>query len=157
MDILEILHGKLITPVISRHLHSSAYYNDRQRERQLITQRLWHEKLSNYHLVISNITQREIGATKDGKRRKKLQRLVHRLDICVATPACATLTDEYLRILFIPQYDALHIAIATVFGCEKLLSWNFTHIVNHRNKQKINDINLLNGHKAISILSPLEL
>lgn len=135
----------------------SAYYNDRQLERQLFTQRIWHEKLPNYHLVISNITQRELGATKDPKRRKKLQRLVHRLDTCVANPACVTLADEYLRILSMPQYDALHIAIATVFGCEKLLSWNFTHIVNDSNKQKINNINLLNGYKTIRILSPLEL
>jgi hypothetical protein len=104
-----------------------------------------------------NITQRELGATKDAKRRKKLQRLVQRLDICVANPACVTLADEYLRILSMPKYDALHIAIATVFGCEKLLSWNFTHIVNDSNKQKINDINLLNGYKTIRILSPLEL
>ena len=135
----------------------SAYYNEQQRDRQLLTQRIWHEKLPNYHVVISNITQRELHATKNSKRRKKLERLVQHFDICIAIPACATLADEYLRILSMPKYDALHIAIATVCGCETLLSWNFVHIVNDDNKQKINDINLLNGYKTITILSPLEL
>jgi hypothetical protein len=94
---------------------------------------------------------------KTPREEKKLQRLIHRLDICVANSACITLADEYLKILPIPQYDALHIAIATLFGCEKLLSWNFTHIVNDSNKQKINDFNLLDGYKNIRILSPQEL
>jgi len=135
----------------------SVYYNDRQRDRQLFTQRIWHEKLPNYHLVISNITQREIGATQNYKRRRKLQRLIQHLDTPVANSACATLANEYLKILSMPKYDALHIAIATVFSCESLLSWNFTHIVNDSNKQKINEVNLLNGYKTIRILSPLEL
>jgi len=135
----------------------SAYYNDRLRDRQLFTQQIWHGKLSNYHLVISNITVKELGATKNLKRRKKLQRLVQRLDTCITNSACAALSHEYLNILSMPKYDALHIAIATVFSCEILLSWNFTHIVNDNHKQKINDINLLNGYQPITILSPQEL
>jgi len=135
----------------------SAYYNDRQPERQLFTQRLWHDKLPNHHLVISNITVKEIDATKNRRRRKKLQRLIHLLDTRIATPAGVALANEYLKILSMPEYDALHVAIAAVFSCEILLSWNFRHIVNDRNKQKINEINLLNGYKSIIILSPLKL
>jgi len=59
----------------------SAYYNDRQRERQLLTQRIWHEKLPDYHLVISNITIKELGATKNPKKRKKLARLVKEIEL----------------------------------------------------------------------------
>ncbi|MCG3120002.1 MAG: hypothetical protein ALAOOOJD_02564 [bacterium] len=135
----------------------SAYYNDRQRERLLLTQHIWHEKLPNYHVVISNITQRELHATKNSQKRKKLERLVHHFDILIADPACANLADDYLRILSMPKYDAWHIAMATVFGCEKLLSWDFVHIVNDDNRQKINETNLQNGYPTINILSPLEL
>jgi hypothetical protein len=94
----------------------SAYYNDRQRDRQLLTQRIWHEKLPNYHLVISNITQRELGATPNRKRRKKLRHLVQHLDTLIANSACVALANEYLKTLSMPKYDALHIAIATVFS-----------------------------------------
>jgi hypothetical protein len=54
----------------------SAYYNDHDPERQIVTQRIWHTKLPNYRPVISNITQRKLAATKNRKRRKKLRRLV---------------------------------------------------------------------------------
>jgi len=135
----------------------SAYYNNRNRERQLVTQRVWHEVLPNYHLMISNITLRELGATKNKSRRRKLLTLVQRLDTIVLTSSCSNLAFEYLKYIAMPQNDALHTAIATVFSCEILLSWNFTHLVNYENKQRINGINLIHGYKAISIISPYEL
>ena len=135
----------------------SAYYNNRNRERQLVAQRVWHEVLPNYHLMISNITLRELGATKNKSRRRKLLTLVQRLDTIVLTSSCSNLAFEYLKYIAMPQNDALHTAIATVFSCEILLSWNFTHLVNYENKQRINGINLIHGYKAISIISPYEL
>jgi predicted nucleic acid-binding protein len=135
----------------------SAYYNDRQRERQLVTKRIWHEKLPNYHLVISNITIKELGATKNRKRRRKLAELVRRIALCPQTPAGKELANEYLKFLNIPKYDAFHIANATVFGCEILLSWNFAHMVTLATQKKINDINLSHGCKPLMIISPHQL
>ncbi|MGH7599163.1 MAG: hypothetical protein ACREOI_22635 [bacterium] len=135
----------------------SAYYNDRQRERQLVTQRIWHEKLPNYHLVISNITVKELGATKNRKRRRKLAELVRQIELCAQTPACKDLANEYLKFLIMPQYDAFHIANATVFGCEILLSWNFSHMVKLATQKGIIEINLSNGYKPLMIISPHQL
>jgi len=135
----------------------SAYYNNRNRERQLVTQRVWHEVLPNYHVMISNITLRELGATKNKSRRRKLLALVQRLDTIVLTSSCSNLAFEYLKYITMPQNDALYTAIATVFSCEILLSWNFTHLVNYENKQRINGINQIHDYKAISIISPYEL
>jgi len=75
----------------------SAYYNDRQRERQLLTQRIWHEKLPDYHLVISNITIRELGATKNLKKKKKLAKLIRGMQVYVMSPVAKILADEYLK------------------------------------------------------------
>ncbi len=135
----------------------SAYYNDRHRERQLVTQHIWHEKLPNYHLVISNITIKELGATKNRKRRRKLAELVREIEMFVLTQAAKTLADEYLKNLIMTKNDASHAACATISGCEFLLSWNFTHLANDRSQQKINEINLNHGYKAITITSPYAL
>jgi len=135
----------------------SAYYNERQRERQLFTQRIWHEKLSNYHLVISNITAKELGATKNRRRKNKLLALVRRIELCTQTPACTALANEYLKFLSMPKYDAFHIANATVFGCEILLSWNFAHMVKLANQKKINDINASTSYQPLTIISPYQL
>ena len=135
----------------------SAYYNDRDPERQIITQHVWHTQLAEYHLVISNITFKELGATKNRKRMKKLIALVNHLDSRILTEPCSVLASEYLKNLKIPKTDAQHIAIATLNDCEILLSWNFSHLVNYHNKRKIDEINSSNGFKTITIISPNEL
>jgi hypothetical protein len=75
----------------------------------------------------------------------------------VLTSAARTLANEYLKNITMTSNDALHAAGATLSGCEFLLSWNFTHLANYRSQQKSNDINLIHGYKAITIISPYEL
>ena len=52
--------------------------------------------------------------------------------------------------------DALHVAIATVAGCELIVSWNFRDIVHFDKIRKYNAVNILRGHGQIGIHSPLE-
>jgi len=52
--------------------------------------------------------------------------------------------------------DALHVALATVFGCAMIVSWNFRHIVNFQRIPMYNGVNLLHGYGTIAIYSPLE-
>ena len=52
--------------------------------------------------------------------------------------------------------DALHVAIATVSGCDLIVSWNFRHIVHFDKIPKYNAVNVLNGYGHIGIYSPLE-
>lgn len=52
--------------------------------------------------------------------------------------------------------DALHVAIATVSGCDLIVSWNFRHIVHFDKIPKYNAVNVLHGHSHIGIYSPLE-
>jgi predicted nucleic acid-binding protein len=55
------------------------------------------------------------------------------------------------------QGDALHVALASVSGCELIVSWNFRHIVNYQKIPLYNAVNALQGYGPISIFSPLEL
>lgn len=52
--------------------------------------------------------------------------------------------------------DALHVAIATISGCDLIVSWNFKHIVHFEKIPKYNAVNILKGHRQIGIYSPLE-
>ena len=52
--------------------------------------------------------------------------------------------------------DALHVAIASVSGCDLIVSWNFKHIVHFDKIPKYNAVNVLNGYGQIGIYSPLE-
>jgi predicted nucleic acid-binding protein len=53
--------------------------------------------------------------------------------------------------------DCLHIALATIYQADLLVSWNFKHIVNVERIRGYNAINLKNGYKQLDIRSPREL
>jgi hypothetical protein len=53
--------------------------------------------------------------------------------------------------------DCIHIALATIFRADVLVSWNFKHIVNLSRIRGYNSVNLKTGYPNIEIRSPLEL
>lgn len=55
------------------------------------------------------------------------------------------------------EYDALHVAAATIAEAEVILSWNFRHIVNYSRIRKFNAVNLMSGYRTLDIRSPLEM
>ena len=52
--------------------------------------------------------------------------------------------------------DCRHIAIATVYKVDVLVSWNFKHIVNLRRIRGYNSVNLKNGYPMLEIRTPAE-
>ncbi|MGA2296479.1 MAG: PIN domain protein [FCB group bacterium] len=54
------------------------------------------------------------------------------------------------------QEDALHIATATFYKVNVLVSWNFKHIVNLRRIMLYNAVNLIFGYTNLEIRSPRE-
>ena len=71
-----------------------------------------------------------------------------------------TLATEYIeeKVVGETSYaDCLHIALATIYQADLLVSWNFKHIVNVERIRGYNSINLKNGYKQLDIRSPREL
>ncbi len=69
------------------------------------------------------------------------------------------LADLYLKekiVSYKYRNDCLHIALATVYNLDVLVSWNFKHIVNYDKILKFNSVNLKNGYKILQIFSPRE-
>jgi predicted nucleic acid-binding protein len=52
--------------------------------------------------------------------------------------------------------DATHVALASVYCCDMIVSWNFKHIVHFQKIPKYNAVNLLNGYNRLKIFSPSE-
>lgn len=50
--------------------------------------------------------------------------------------------------------DCLHIALATIYKADYLISWNFKHIVNVDRIRGYNSINIKKGYKELEIRSP---
>ena len=55
------------------------------------------------------------------------------------------------------EYDARHIALATVNGIHTVVSWNFRHMVNVDRRRPINAINLRENFALLDKVSPWEI
>jgi predicted nucleic acid-binding protein len=53
--------------------------------------------------------------------------------------------------------DCIHIAMATIYGADVLVSWNFKHIVNINKIRAYNSINYRLGYKILEIRTPREI
>jgi hypothetical protein len=77
----------------------------------------------------------------------------------VTNKAVGELRDQYLaaEVLGKAHYqDALHVAVATVFDCDMIISWNFKHLVHIEKIRGFNAVNIRNGYRAIDIRTPSE-
>jgi hypothetical protein len=48
----------------------------------------------------------------------------------------------------------MHIALATVYNCDIILSWNFRHIVNLRAITAVEAVNIQEGYRVLRIMAP---
>lgn len=112
-----------------------------------------------YIVLLSEATVREL-ALAPARVRDLWQSLpASALEEVSITPEVQELADAYLAAGVLGPAsvaDALHVAAATVAGADVILSWNFAHIVNFNRIRRFNGINVTNGYRAMTILSPLE-
>lgn len=70
------------------------------------------------------------------------------------------MAEQYIKAGIIPvkyEDDAFHIAMATIFDCSAIVSWNFTHIVKLKTIIGVNSINIGLGYRKIEIVSPMSI
>lgn len=81
------------------------------------------------------------------------------LEILAYNDDIANLAQEYIRNNAVPKKfldDATHIAYATFYKTDLLVSWNFKHIVNIDRIRKYNSVNMMQGYSCIEIRTPRE-
>jgi hypothetical protein len=78
----------------------------------------------------------------------------------LVTPECLELANLYIKhqvVGFTSLSDCIHIATATLYKVDTLLSWNFKHIVNSDRITGYNHVNSAYGYVKIPIKSPREI
>lgn len=117
-------------------------------------------KQGKYIAVISDITILELAKAPE-KVANIIKEIPSEFFIQIDTSGeIEHLAHRYISELILPEYcgaDALHIACASVYGVDLLLSWNFKHIVNYQRILGFNSINIREGYKSLEIRSPMEL
>ncbi len=111
--------------------------------RRQSTRRWWGQESPRYDLYTSVFTMAEL---EDGDYPGKSDaiHLVEGLAILGVTPEIESIADVYVRRRLMPQGDygdAYHLAAASFYGMNFLLTWNCRHLANANKVQHIRAIN----------------
>jgi hypothetical protein len=85
---------------------------------------------------------------------------IYKLNILSINDEINRLTELYISNQIIPakyNFDASHIACASVNNLDILLSFNYRHINKLKTKLLADKINILEGYKGIIISTPMEI
>jgi len=139
----------------------SSAIDNREPDKTAQTLRLLDEiKEKGHEAFVSRIVLVEI-AKADENTQKKLLAVLQDIDpeeLNIDKEAEA-LSGKYISEGVIPQKyenDALHIAVASVNGLDAVVSWNFSHMVNHKTRMEVMGINTFMGYRVIDICTPKE-
>jgi predicted nucleic acid-binding protein len=118
-------------------------------------------KAGKFEPYTSEYVIRELEATTDEDKRFRMKKLIEDYDVIFLRQS-----DEAERLAAVyiaekavkPSYptDAVHIAVATVYGLDFIVSLNFQHILRRKTIELTELINYRMGYKKIGIYSPGE-
>uniref|UniRef100_UPI004055BAC8 type II toxin-antitoxin system VapC family toxin n=1 Tax=Candidatus Electronema sp. TaxID=2698783 RepID=UPI004055BAC8 len=113
-------------------------------------------KKGKFELVISALVEEEVRSAPE-QVQELFDEISSLAEIAEIGEEVLELRDAYLNAGIVTKKstdDATHVALATISGCELIVSWNFKHIVHFQKIPKYNAVNALNGHHAIDIYPP---
>jgi len=147
----------LDTSVLNFALAEEASLALHQKATQSLLKEIEEEK---HEAFISELVLAEINKAPQAKA-ESLKRLLDKLplELLSLNEAIEELARKYIEEGIIPakyRNDALHIAVASAYGLDAIVSWNFEHMVKLKTKQGVIAVNGLLGYKPIEIVAPPE-
>ncbi len=124
-----------------------------------ITRQWWESRRSQFSLYISQVVLDE-AAQGDADIAAKRLEILDGLPLLDVSEGVRDLAAKFLNRSNLPPKaanDALHIAVATVYGIDYLLTWNCRHIANAQIQKKLSQISFDEGYDLPTICTPLEL
>lgn len=128
-------------------------------QRQLSSQRWWTAERGRFDLLISQPVYDECGRGDELAARDRLS-LIADIPLLPLNKQIMEIAQQLLSPEAFPQKaetDAIHLAVATAYGCEYVLTWNFKHINNARIKRAATFIIQSHGYEPPTICTPDEL
>ena len=130
-----------------------------QAARQQLTQDWWLLRREEHELFTSQVVLDEIAAGERVMAERRLA-LVAGLALLRSTPDIEALAVDVLKSGLLPATadgDAAHIALATAYGMDILLTWNCRHIANAAIVGRLRRLAAERGYTLPEIYTPEEL
>lgn len=128
-------------------------------EKMAETLALWEElKAGKYVAVLSNVTIAELNKCGEPKKAAMFS-CINEIpyEVVDETADSLALAEDYLKFGVLREKsrdDCRHIAVATLAGCQYIVSWNFKHFVNIKTVNKVQAVNKMAGYPEVSIVPP---
>jgi hypothetical protein len=126
---------------------------------QAITRHWWESRRTNFDLYVSELVVQEVRAGDSLLADQRLE-ILQGVPILPVSSEIMRLAEDLIAEGPIPRKaagDAVHIAIATVYGCEHLLTWNCRHIANAELHRGIRRVVGRSGYDLPNLCTPEEL
>ena len=123
------------------------------------TRQWWDNRRSQFTLYISQVVLDEVAQRDSAIAAQRLE-ILRNFPLLEVDQAVQNLAEQFLSQSNLPPKasdDALHIAAATVYGLDYLLTWNCKHIANAQIQKKLVQISLNAGYELPTICTPYEL
>ena len=138
----------------------SAYF-DRRTSREMVetraaTRSWWIEARRRCALVVSHLVLEELRRGPPDRRSEWLG-LVEALDALEPVEDCERIAAVYLSNRLAPSADALHLAFASYYNCEVLVTWDRRHLANPNKSTHLHVVNRRLGLHVPQLLTPAEM
>jgi predicted nucleic acid-binding protein len=139
----------------------SHYFDERTSIKTFIeiTKRWWEFERKHYNLFLSEATIAEI-QTGIYPKQDQVLKLVQKIDILVLNNDIEDIVEVYVKEFVMPKKkfgDAYHLAIASYYKIDFLLTWNCDHLANANKSKHIASVNLRLGLSIPEIVTPMQL
>lgn len=136
-------------------------YDDRKETAFLIetTKRWFRAEARKYEVFVSEATLVEAGAG-NYKNKARIIKFISQQKMLPTDEMLDQIVEEYIKNYLMPGEfggDALHLAYASFYKIDFLMTWNCKHLANANKKQQIRIINNRLGLFVPEIVTPLEL
>jgi predicted nucleic acid-binding protein len=131
------------------------------REFDEVTMQLFERvKLGQVICVFSDLTETELLNAPENVKEHFKNLPKQNIERVIVTDEILTLATKYVAEKVVGQTsfdDCVHIATATVYKADILVSWNFKHYVNVYRIRGYNSINIRSNYQSLEIRSPKEI
>src|SRR5712691_5945699 len=119
----------------------------------------WDNHRQSYLLVTSEAVLDEL-TRGDYPQKEEALLLIDAVSLLEIADPITEIVEAYVRHKLMPQNplgDALHLALASYYKCDSLLTWNCKHLANANKFDHIGRVNMLLGLYGPKLVTPLEL
>ena len=130
------------------------------RVRRKWTREWWHLPHEDQRWVTSSAVVAELKRIPDSARREAALALMRPIGQLEYTDEVTEVVAVYLQHKLMPREavgDADHLALASVWACDMLVTWNCRHLANANKAAHIRRVNALLGLRTPLLVTPLEL